>query len=171
MVLKLLTLKSLFLVTSKNGISSMSQRMLVEVLSRSNHTNTILRSVFNDVTRKSSIIQSSISLVLNVSSSIISIAYVNSLAFMSSISVVCMLIVLALNDTLILCYSITLVVFISISISVTMSISNYINICSYCYKFISFLLNIRYFMAYGNMGIISTLLSVVHSELLMYHIF
>ena len=80
----------------------MSQRMLVEVLSRSNHTNTILRSVFNDVTRKSSIIQSSISLVLNVSSSIISIAYVNSLAFMSSISVVCMLIVLALNDTLFL---------------------------------------------------------------------
>ena len=31
----------------------MSQRMLVEVISRSNHTNTILRSVFNDVTRKS----------------------------------------------------------------------------------------------------------------------
>ena len=34
----------------------MSQRMLVEVLSRSNHTNTILRSVFNDVTRKSIIL-------------------------------------------------------------------------------------------------------------------
>ena len=31
----------------------MSQRMLVEVLSRSNHTNTILKSVFNDVTRMS----------------------------------------------------------------------------------------------------------------------
>ena len=45
--------RSLFLVTSKNGISSMSQRILFEVLSRSNHTNTILRSVFNDVTRKS----------------------------------------------------------------------------------------------------------------------
>ena len=45
--------RSLFLVTSKDGISSMSQRILVEVLSRSNHTNTILRSVFNDVTRKS----------------------------------------------------------------------------------------------------------------------
>ena len=52
--------RSLFLVTSKNGISSMSQRILFEVLSRSNHTNTILRSVFNDVTRKSLCFRSSI---------------------------------------------------------------------------------------------------------------
>ena len=47
-----LWVRSLFLVASKNGISSMSQRMLVEVLSRSNHTNTIL-SAFILNTRKS----------------------------------------------------------------------------------------------------------------------
>ena len=48
--------------------------MLVEVISRSNHTNTILRSVFNDVTRKSIHL-------------LVSIQYLMSISYVVSISV------------------------------------------------------------------------------------